>query len=555
MNKKIFTAVIIIGLVVALGVFIYIGFIRGRGGSKPGQADMYDTKPELFAITSFSGYKLETVNLDGEEVPLITVPVVTWGGFSALIAANGGTRPSKESRFYENGGFVVEIVREEDPAKHLEQFANGSIPIMWSTMDMLPLLYHTLKQDRGVRPKVFGQFDWSTGGDAIVVRDTVGNHKDIKGKTIVTAANTPSNFFLLWLLAQLDIMPSEVNIKYTNDAIQAMEAFYNNADVDVCVTWSPFHFELTDPSSKSYVDGARVLITSRDASNLIADCYLARNDFITEKPEMVEAFSKSLMEGVEILQQDKQKVLADVARLFDLAGGAHEAGLMLEDVHIPNFPENRMFFDPENMVGAYKLFFLSQEFYKNDGTLPSSTNYDAESVLYPDALNSLAQKGLFATQQNRLEEAFDKRGSFDIADLESRNIVLAKDIQIYFDPQRTDFDFNRSTDKILQNRKYLEQITEQMEVLGTTMLMLIGHLDTTKEQDFKDQGQQVYLQAKAQAKLISKKRAEFIKQLLVDRYGCDEERIKTMGMGWDDPVDPVDQSKNRRVEVRFLSFE
>jgi ABC-type nitrate/sulfonate/bicarbonate transport system substrate-binding protein/outer membrane protein OmpA-like peptidoglycan-associated protein len=555
MNKKIFTAILIIGLVITLGVFVYVGFIRGGGGSKPGNAETYETKPELFAIKSFSGYKMETITIDGEEIPLLRIPVVTWGGFSALIAANGGTQPAKESRFYQNGGFVVEIFQEENPTIHLEEFAAGKIPVMWSTMDMLPLLYHTLRKDKAARPRVFGQFDWSTGGDAIVVRDTVQAHKDIQGKTIVTSANSPSNFFLLWLLAQLDIMPSDVTIRYTDDAIQAMEAFYNDDSIDVCVTWSPFHFELTDPTSKSYVEGSRVLITSQDASQLIADCYLARNDFISQYPEMVEAFSKSMMEGIDLLKTNRQKVLVDVARLFSLPGGANDAGLMLEDVHLPNFPENRAFMDPASMVGAYRLFFLSQEFYKNDGTLPSSANYDAEMVLYSGAIDSLASQGLFSNQKNRLADAFNQRGGFDIADLESQNIVLAKDVQIYFEARQTEFNFNRNTDKIIQNKKHLSQIAEQMEVLGTTMLMLIGHLDTSKVEEFKALGQRDYLQAKAQAKLISKKRAEFIKEILVTRYDCDEERIKTMGMGWDNPVDLDDQSKNRRVEVRFLSFE
>jgi len=557
MNKRVLTAIIIIILVAVLVIFVYFGFIKGKVGAKKdgGKTEALDTKPELLVIKNFSGYKLENITIDGESIPLLKIPVVTWGGFSALFAANGGIKPSKDSAFYKNGKFVVEIFREEDPTVHLKNFANGSNPVIWSTMDMLPLLYHTLRQDKRVRPKVFGLFDWSNGGDAIVVRDTIKNHKDIKGKTIVTAANTPSNFFLLWMLAQLDIKPSEVIIKYTADAIQAYEAFFKDNKIDVCVTWSPFHFELTDPKSKSYVPGSRVLITSKDANQLIADCYLARNDFADEHPEMLEAFNKSMMEGVELLQINKQKVLSDVAKLFELPGGANEAELMLEDVHIPNFAENLYFMDFKNSISAYKLFILSQEYYKNDGTLPAEANYDAELIIYKKGLEALKEKGLFADHQNRVKDSFSKKGTFDMADLESRNVVLAEDLQLFFPAQRTDFDFDSNTDKIVKNKELLGKIAEQMDVMGTTVVMLIGHLDTTKEEEFKKQGQNIYLEAKTQAKLLSKKRAEFIKKILIEKYGCSADRIKTMGMGWDNPLDQTDQSKNRRVEVKFISFE
>jgi ABC-type nitrate/sulfonate/bicarbonate transport system substrate-binding protein/outer membrane protein OmpA-like peptidoglycan-associated protein len=559
MNKKAITTIVVIILVLVLIVFIYIGFIKGGKVDKSGitvsKTTLYNTKPELFAIKNFSGYKLEKINIDGEQIPILKIPLVTWGGYSALFAANDGIKPSKNSLFYKNGKFVVELIKEEDPNVHLQNFANGTYPVIWSTMDMMPLLYHALRQDKRSRPMVFGLFDWSKGGDAIVVRDRIKTHKDIKGKTIVTSANTPSNFFLLWYLAQLNIKPSEVVIKYTDDAVKAYEAFYQDKSIDVCVTWSPFYQELTNPSSKSYVENSRVLITSRDANQLIADCYIARADFISEHPEIIEAFNKSMMEGYDLLQTNKQIVFKNVATLFKLPGGANDAEAMLSDVHIPNFPENLMFFDFNNSASAFKIFILSQEYYKSDGILPQDVNYDPEYCIYTKSLESLKSKNLFAYQTNSIKDSSTQKGSFDIADLESKNVVLSKDIQIYFDPQKTDFNFNEASNQVKQNKDYLSKIAEQMNIMGTTIVMLIGHLDTTKEEEFKAQGQQVYLEAKAQARLLSKKRAEFIKQLLIEKYNCPADRIMTKGMGWDNPVDPADQTKNRRVEVKFISLE
>jgi len=71
-------------------------------------------------------------------------------------------------------------------------------------------------------------------------------------------------------------------------------------------------------------------------------------------------------------------------------------------------------------------------------------------------------------------------------------------------------------------------------------------IETIRE-EFKQKGQQEFIEASAQAKLLSKKRAEFIKKTLVERYKCDPERIVTEGKGWEQPIDATDHAANRRV--------
>ncbi len=548
----------VIGIVVLVLIIGGALFYKYYGEHKKKQtldAINYMSKPQPLSVTGFSGYTLDTISLDGQNVPILRIPLVTWGGYAALIAANNGLKPNKDSLFYKNGKFVVELIRDEDPNSHLANYAKGKYPIIWSTIDTLPLLYDVFKNDKRVIPQVFGIFDWSYGGDGIITRESIKTPKDLKGKRIVTAGNTPSNFFLLWVLAQSNLAPADVQIQYVSDAVTAKDAFLNDSKIDACVTWSPFLYEITDPNSTSYVQGSRLLITSKDANQLIADCYLARLDFAKDHPEIIEAFSKSMMEGFDLFQQNKQMVFNAMAELFKLPGGAHEASLMLEDVHIANFPETMMLFDTENPISAYKIFFLSQEYYKNAGSLSSSASYDGESVMYLTALNKFRDKKMFANQQNTVKTSFNKQGNFSIADLESKRTVLTEDVQLYFDSAQVEFDFNSAREEIKANRQHLSRIAEQMNVLGTTVVKLIGHLDTTKVEEFKAQGQQMFLEASAQAKLISKKRAEYIKKVLVEKYGCEEQRIFTEGKGWDQPIDPNDQTKNRRVEVKFLSFE
>lgn len=94
-------------------------------------------------------------------------------------------------------------------------------------------------KDSRTAPRIFQQVDWSSGGDGIVVRDRIGSVRDLKGKTIVYAQNSPSQYFVNNLLLNAGIQPSEVKHKYTATAFEAAAAFVSDASIDACVSWAP----------------------------------------------------------------------------------------------------------------------------------------------------------------------------------------------------------------------------------------------------------------------------------------------------------------------------
>jgi outer membrane protein OmpA-like peptidoglycan-associated protein len=224
-------------------------------------------------------------------------------------------------------------------------------------------------------------------------------------------------------------------------------------------------------------------------------------------------------------------------------------------VHIANFPESKMFFDDANPIGAHKIFLLAQEYYKQLGSLPATASYDPERVLGTKIIQTIDKKGLFASQKNLIADSFNKKAAFDIADLEDQRVVLTNNVQLFFEAQKLDFSLKADTPETKENLALLGKVAEQTKFLATTVVKLVGHLDTGKVADFKAQGNQAFIEASAQAKLISKKRAEFVKKVLVEKYGIDPQRVFTEGKGWDEPIDASEPSKNRRVEVRFLSLE
>ena len=553
--KRVVIGIVILVLVVGAGAAYKFLIAPGAGGGGSGAgAALQFARVENPKVQGIGGYALSSVDLGEGPVPLLRIPLDTWGGYAALFAANGGVKPSKDSQFYKKGKFAVELVSEESSQAQLDGYASGKYPIIWAPMDSLPLLFDALKSDKRVLPRVLGLFDWSSGGDGIVVRDSIKRAADLKGQIVLTSSNTPFSFLLLWYLAQNGLSGQDVKVVYIDDGPKALKLFKSDKRIAAWVTWTPFLTDVVQSSSSSYVAGTRVLISSRDANQLIADTYIVRNDLFQDKPELMAAFCEAMMEGSRLVAEGSGAAFNAMATFYKLPNAA-EAKAMLSDVHIANFPENQMFFDEANPIGAQKIFLLAQEYYKQLGALGPSVSYEPDRVLAPAPLQSLAKKGLFAAQKNTIRDSFNKKASFDIGDLESQRVVLTNSIQLWFEAQRLDFDLKSGRPEIKENIALLGKVAEQTSFLGTTVVKLVGYLDTSKVADFKAQGNQAFIEASAQAKLISKKRAEFIKSVLVQNYKIDAQRIVTEGRGWDNPLDEKDPAKNRRVEVKFISLE
>lgn len=527
----------------------------GALSAVPGTDNLEAAKAEPLRIAGTGGYSLPDVDLGDGPVPLLTIPLDTWGGYAALFAANGGAEPSRDSVFYKKYKFAVKLASVEGAQPQLDGFAAGRYPVIWQSMDGLPLLYDALKSDKRVVPQAIGLFDWSVGGDGILVREYVKKPADLRGKTILTSSPAPYSFFLLWYLAQLDIDPLDVKVVHIADGPAALQAFRDNAGIAAWVTWTPFLTDAIDSANPGYVAGARILISSKDANQLIADVYVARADFARERPGIAKGLVAGILEGYDILKTGPSRAFEAMAAFYKLKGGASEAKGLLDEVHLASMSESTMFFDPANPIGASKIFFVSQELYKSLGVIPQEASYDASRVVADFAVRAAAASGLFAKQPNTIQDSFNRDAALDISDLESQRVVLAKDLRIYFDAQKLEFDPKADTEDVRQNMRMIAKIAEQMKFMGTTMLKLVGHLDTSRIDEFKAQGKQAFVEASAQAKLVSKLRAEFVKKLLVERYGMLAERIVTEGRGWDQPIDDADPAKNRRVEVQFISLE
>lgn len=230
---------------------------------------------------------------------VINIGVVTWGGYAGGQYFNKGFEANTASQFYKDYGFKVNFKIIDDFDASRDAFKNGDIDLMWATIDAFPTEVEGLAQ---YDPQVVFQADWSRGGDAVVVQRGINKVSDLKGKKIAVAPMTPSHSFLIWLLEAGDLSVKDVKIVEVPSAIDAADAFKSNT-VDAAVVWSP-----DDEDCINKVAGSKVLESTKHASHIIADVFVAKKEFIeTHKEQMRDLYEGWMKGAAEINTSDTAK--------------------------------------------------------------------------------------------------------------------------------------------------------------------------------------------------------------------------------------------------------
>jgi len=223
----------------------------------------------------------------------LRVGIVTWPGFAGGIVANNGLAPNRNSIFFKQHGLCVEFMLMEDVDARAQAFARGGrdgVDIVWSSVDAwaneLPAL---LKKDG--KAKVIMQVDWSRGGDAIVADNSIKRIEDLYQKKISLALFTPSHWLLEYNLqnSMLDEAKQSAIVRglVGKNASPDARADFVAGRVDAAVVWEPDIEEAIQKRPNSHV-----LVSSKEARKLIAHVMVAREDFIRDHPDVIQAFVK-----------------------------------------------------------------------------------------------------------------------------------------------------------------------------------------------------------------------------------------------------------------------
>jgi ABC-type nitrate/sulfonate/bicarbonate transport system substrate-binding protein len=472
-----------------------------------------------------------------------------WAGWAPIIFANNGFKAGKAWRAPGGKDFNVELTLIDDPVAMRDAYAAGSVHIGWATLDMVPLFLESLKRDSRVMPRIYQQVDWSNGGDGIVVRENIKTVADLRSKTLVLAQNSPSQFFALNALINAGVQPAEVNFKYTQDAFQAAAAFNADKSIAGAVSWAPDIYNLAK------VKGNRMLVTTATANKLIADVWFARADFAKDNPDIIEGLARGIFDGMEALKEQSNK--QTVAKLMAAGYSIPETDAlnMLADAHSTNHAENREFFlnqnSPTNFERTWNMaYFL----YKRIGAVSDKVEFD--QVMDFSIIQKLGKEAKFANQKNEYDVQFAPASATTIQS--EREEILTKTVVIHFFPNS--WDLSKKIEKEV-NGKTVEElydpnvtfVVEEVGKLagqyGAARIVIEGHTDSS----MKGQAPQSAVEE------LSMNRANAVKEAIIRKFPTlQANQFSTSGKGWNrpaDPNDPMNQAKNRRVEIKVYPAE
>jgi len=499
---------------------------------------------KLPPVAGVAGYK----KLEDETVKFA---LNVWAGWAPIVFANEGFKPKKEWTAPDGKKFKVELVLIDNPVSMRDAYAAGQVHIGWATLDMLPLFMDDLQKDSRTMPRVFQQIDWSNGGDGIVARENIKTISDLRGKTVVLAENSPSQYFVLNALINGGVQPAEVKFLYTSDAFQAAAAFAADRDkkISAAVSWAPDIYKLAK------IPGNRMLVTTGEANHLIADVWFARADFAKDYPGIIEALVRGILDADEDLesQENKQKAAKWMAEGYNIP--PDDALGMLGDAHWTNYAENREFFlNANNPTNFERTWDNSYFLYRSIRKVGEKVSF--EKVMDFSIVQKLGEEEKYKKSANKYLVQFVPK-SVGAIKAEATEI-LTKTVVIHFFPNDWNIHYKvtkdvggKTVEELYDPRAdfVIEEIGKMAGQFGAARIVIEGHTDASMK------GQV----PASLVKELSQNRANAVKQALLQKFtNIPMNQIATEGLGWERPADPanlLDHARNRRVEVKVYPLE
>jgi hypothetical protein len=373
--------------------------------------------------------------------------------------------------------------------------------------------------------------------------------RDLAGKKLVLAQNSPSQFFALNMLVAGGLQPSDVEMVYTDDAFQAAAAFNANKDLAGCVSWAPDIYNLEKAK------GNRMLVTTQTANRLIADVWFARADFAKDHPDKIEALVRGIFDAMDELKTEgaKAKVSELMADGYNIP--ATDTLGMLADAHSTNWAENYQFFvNRNNPANFERIWKQAYRLYRKIGAI-SNPPVPFDQVMDFSVIQKLGAEPQYGDTKDEYARTLAPKA---LAAIRAENEeILTNTVVIHFFPNSADLrkKIIRKVDGREVEEAYdpmvdlvLEEVATLAQQFGNARIVVEGHTDAS-------------MKGRVPADMVrelSLDRAGAVKDELVAQYKFDDNRFAVDGLGWDRPADPErpdEHSLNRRVEIKVYSAE
>jgi NitT/TauT family transport system substrate-binding protein len=551
---KFITVLLVLGLLVLGGWLV----LKDMGGKPAADQTATDTPREASTVAAPEGEAPDPIEpVSGQpqlDAPatyapkdgIVDIDISEYAGYAGLIVANGGLEPSADSFFARNYGFQVRLTLSEEEG--WSKLNNGRIAASVTTADVLAIV------GRQFEVVVPAQIGFSRGADMVVVDSGIANINQLKGKVLASSQFNEAEFFIRYLaseagvpvkaLRDLDgkVGPNELGLVFYEDAFIACDAYQHelasgSPRLNGCVGWSPRTDEVVADSGGQ----AKVLVSNRNLL-IVADLLVVNKGFAAANPGMLKGLVHGLMEGNRLVREDPAGHAPLIAAA--LKWEVDETRDELAKVHLSNVPENLAFFKGTiDAAGSFQGIFQSSVLAY--GNLIKNPADPARWVNTTD-LEALSTTAPFA-QQTVAIAPIRTGGAVSL----EGDALLSKDIRFFFQPNSAQLD-----DAATENAGYLDTIKGFLQVSPGSIVLLRGHVDDAKVEEFRQQGgEQLVRQMALKAMELSRQRAQGVRDALLKRHpGIATDRVELVGRGWEEPIGQ-DSEQNRRVEVQWFTLE
>lgn len=232
------------------------------------------------------------------ELERINIAFQQWVGYGPLYLA-------KDKGFFKDEGMELVFIDEQLDSARRDAFNQGMLDCEAGTIDLL-----VTKRAQGTPVVAVMEIDMSFGSDGIVATGDIKRVEDLIGRKVAFARDDVGETFISFLFHERGLSLDDITIipKQPEEVAQA----FLDGEVDAAVTWEPWL------SRAVQRPGTHVLITSRDAPEIIIDTLNVREDIVNNNPELVKKLMRGWFRAVKYSKKHPQEASEIIAGRYGI---------------------------------------------------------------------------------------------------------------------------------------------------------------------------------------------------------------------------------------------
>jgi NitT/TauT family transport system substrate-binding protein len=458
----------------------------------------------------------------------IKVAISEWPGHMPLLIGAGGitTQPGSPAA---QEKLDLEIVFIEDAAGKNKALQQGDVHFVWQTVDEMPISLGSYRA-AGQNARAFLQIDWSRGGDACVASNDIRKVEDILGRTSAMMMFSPDHTVFEFMITNSRLTPAQVaevrrTTRFSMDDFTFGRLLFAEGKVDVACLWEP---DVT--LALEARPGSHRLFSTADATELVADVLLAREDFLESRRDVAEKLARVWFRAVEKAERDRPaaaRLISSASPRFRDELGFDKTLAALDWVRWTDLSDNVHFFGLDGSPPAFDRVY---------------NQADSIWITYPQAEIKDRFAPVTLRDDRIVKSIWEAAGKpapratqvYEPRVAQKGEPLFTKSLSINFPSASSVLDAEAIA---LIN----SQVVPALEIAKAMYVRIEGNTDSVGDKDTNQK--------------LSERRAWTIVEYLVSR-GIARERLVARGNGANSPLasnrTPDGRAQNRRTDILFI---